>query len=86
MHSLSGVECQQEVLLCRSDAHLAQLERKHKALEVEIQRRENLSQGDEVKIAALKRRKLKIKDEITQLKKPPRTALALELAEVALEC
>jgi hypothetical protein len=53
------------------DAHLAQLERKHKALEIEIQSERTYPKVDEVKIAALKRRKLKIKDEITQLKKPP---------------
>jgi hypothetical protein len=55
------------------DAHLAQLERKHKHLEQEIETERTHPNVDDVKLATLKRRKLKIKDEIVQLQrsKPP---------------
>jgi hypothetical protein len=56
------------------DAHLAQLERKHRTLEQEIETERAHPKTDDVKIASLKRRKLKIKDEIVVLKQgKPRT-------------
>jgi hypothetical protein len=57
------------------DAHLAQLERKHKALQSQIESEMAFVSVDEIKVAALKRKKLKIKDEITRIKaaeRPPR--------------
>jgi hypothetical protein len=50
------------------DAHLAQLERKHKSLDLELETERAHPQVDEVRVANLKRRKLKIKDEITALR------------------
>ncbi len=50
------------------DAHLAQLERKHQSLEREIQAELSHPKSDDVKIANLKRRKLKIKDEIVSIR------------------
>jgi hypothetical protein len=49
-------------------AHLAELERQHKALDLEIA--EALAQGstDDLKIAELKRRKLILKDEIERVR------------------
>jgi hypothetical protein len=55
------------------DAHLAELERKHKFLEREIETELAHPNVDDVKVAALKRRKLKIKDQIVSIqgtKKP----------------
>ena len=45
-------------------AHLAELERQHKALEGEIAEAMAHSSTDNLKIAELKRRKLQLKDEI----------------------
>jgi hypothetical protein len=55
------------------DAHLAELERKHKFLEREIETEMAHPKVDDVKVAKLKRRKLKIKDQIVTIqsaKKP----------------
>jgi hypothetical protein len=49
-------------------AHLAELERRHQALEKEIEKEETLPATDELKLHELKRRKLQLKDEITRLK------------------
>jgi hypothetical protein len=48
-------------------AHLAELERQHKALEHEIAKALALSSTDDSKIAGLKRRKLIVKDEIERV-------------------
>ena len=50
------------------EAHLAELERRHKALEDEIDEALAHPSTDDLKIAELKRRKLQVKDEITRLK------------------
>jgi hypothetical protein len=50
------------------DAHLAQLERKHKHLEQEIETELTHPNVDDVKLATLKRRKLKIKDQIVTIR------------------
>ena len=52
--------------------HLTELERKHQALEREIQDAINHPSTDDAAIAALKRRKLQLKDELSKLKPPPR--------------
>jgi hypothetical protein len=48
--------------------HLGELERKHQALEREIQDAMCHPSIDDLKIAELKRRKLQLKDEITKLR------------------
>lgn len=50
------------------ESHLAELERRHQALKREIEEAQAHPGFDELEIAALKRRKLQIKDEIAQLK------------------
>ena len=52
--------------------HLAELERKHEALEREIHDAAAHPSTDDAKLAELKRRKLQLKDEMTRLK-PPET-------------
>ncbi len=49
-------------------AHLAELERRHQALEDEIADAMAHPSADGLKIAELKRRKLQVKDEITRLR------------------
>ena len=50
--------------------HLAELERKHDALEREIQEAAASPATDDTRVAALKRRKLQLKDELTRLRRP----------------
>lgn len=52
-------------------AHIAELERKHQALDRKIADELAHPNKDNVKIAALKRQKLILKDEISRLRKPP---------------
>jgi hypothetical protein len=47
--------------------HLAELERRHQALEQEIYEAQMHPSSDDLKIAELKRRKLQVKDEIARL-------------------
>ena len=49
-------------------SHLAELERKHQALESELADAMTHPSTDDVTIAELKRRKLHVKDEIARLK------------------
>lgn len=49
------------------ETHLAELERRHQALEDEINEALAHPSSDGLKIAELKRRKLLVKDEITRL-------------------
>lgn len=49
-------------------SHLAELERRHMALEREIEKEELHPAVDELKVHELKRRKLQIKDEIAKLR------------------
>ena len=49
-------------------SHLAELERRHAALEGEIRKATSLPSTDSLKVAELKRRKLILKDEINRLK------------------
>jgi hypothetical protein len=48
-------------------AHLAELERRHQALEREINDAQLHPSCDDLKVAELKRRKLLVKDEIARL-------------------
>ncbi|HMK69716.1 MAG TPA: DUF465 domain-containing protein [Xanthobacteraceae bacterium] len=50
------------------ESHLAELERRHQALEREISEALTHPSTDGLKIAELKRRKLHVKDEIARLK------------------
>ena len=50
-------------------SHLAELERKHQALEREIQDAMSHPGTDDLKLAELKRRKLRLKDEIEKLRR-----------------
>ncbi len=47
--------------------HLAELERRHQALEQEIYEAQIHPATDDLKLAELKRRKLQVKDEIVRL-------------------
>jgi hypothetical protein len=48
-------------------SHLAELEKRHEALEQEINEALNHPSTDDLKIVELKRRKLHVKDEIARL-------------------
>jgi hypothetical protein len=50
------------------ESHLAELERRHQALEHEISEAQSHPSSDDLTIAELKRRKLLVKDEITRLR------------------
>jgi hypothetical protein len=50
------------------DSHLAELERKHQALEQEITEALTHPSTDDLKVVELKRRKLYVKDEIARLR------------------
>jgi hypothetical protein len=50
------------------EAHLAELERRHQALEDEINDALTHPSTDDLRVAELKRRKLQLKDEITRLR------------------
>ena len=50
------------------ESHLAELERRHRALEQEISEALSHPSTDDLEIAELKRRKLHIKDEIARLR------------------
>lgn len=50
-------------------SHLAELEKKHQALEAEINECLTHPAVDDLKIVELKRKKLQVKDEIERLKK-----------------
>ena len=54
--------------------HLIELERKHQALEREIQDAITRPSSDDVRVNQLKRRKLLLKDEMSRLKSPERPA------------
>lgn len=49
-------------------AHLAELERRHRALESEIDEALAHHSADDLKLAEMKRRKLQLKDEIARLR------------------
>jgi hypothetical protein len=49
-------------------AHLAELEKRHQALEDELNEALAHPSTDDLKIAELKRRKLQVKDEMTRLR------------------
>lgn len=50
-------------------SHQAELERKHEALEKELEEALNHPSSDATEIAELKRKKLQLKDEIARIKK-----------------
>lgn len=56
-------------------SHLAELERKHEALESELADAMAHPSVDDITIAELKRRKLQVKDEIARLKHDENTSV-----------
>jgi hypothetical protein len=56
-------------------AHLAELERKHEALENELSDAIAHPSVDDITLADLKRRKLQVKDEIARLKQDASTSV-----------
>jgi hypothetical protein len=50
------------------ESHLAELERRHQALEEEIEEALAHPGTDDLELAEMKKRKLQLKDEITRLK------------------
>jgi hypothetical protein len=48
-------------------SHLSELQRKHQTLERQIQNEMNHPHSDELRLTALKRRKLYLKDEISRI-------------------
>ena len=54
------------------ESHLSELVRRHQMIEQAIMAEETRPAADEVKLHALKRKKLTLKDEIERLKHPPR--------------
>jgi hypothetical protein len=50
------------------EAHLAELEKRHRALEQEITEAQTHPSADDLKILELKRKKLQVKDEIVRLR------------------
>jgi hypothetical protein len=57
-----------ENFLMSIEAHLAELERRHRALEMEIAEAHAHPSIDDLQIVSLKRRKLLVKDELARLK------------------
>jgi hypothetical protein len=53
------------------EAHLAELEKRHQALEQEINEALAHPSADDLEIAELKRKKLLVKDEIARLRQDP---------------
>jgi hypothetical protein len=53
------------------ESHVAELERRHQALEKEIEDALNHPGTDNLELADLKKRKLHLKDEISRLKDEP---------------
>ncbi|HEY8139304.1 MAG TPA: DUF465 domain-containing protein [Methylocystis sp.] len=48
--------------------HIVELQRRHEALEKEIEKEQNHRRLDETKLLELKRKKLQLKDEISKLR------------------
>jgi hypothetical protein len=66
--SRSGTNLTKETCHMSIQAHLAELERRHQALENEISEALTHPSTDDLKVAELKRRKLQVKDEIARLR------------------
>ena len=64
VRSIGGKEDSQMAI----ESHVAELERRHRALELEISEALTHPSADGLKIAELKRRKLYVKDEIARLR------------------
>ena len=55
------------------ESHIAELEKKHRAIEKEIEMELTHPNSDEVRLSSLKRKKLRIKDEMMRLQPPELT-------------
>ena len=64
-----------ETLHMSPETHLAELERRHRALEAEISEALAHPSSDGLKIAELKRRKLQVKDEIARLQQESKVSV-----------
>jgi hypothetical protein len=64
-----------ETLHMSLETHLAELERRHRALEDEINEALSHPSSDGLKIAELKRRKLQVKDEIARLQQESKVSV-----------
>ncbi|RUT34629.1 DUF465 domain-containing protein [Arsenicitalea aurantiaca] len=53
-----------------TEGHIAALERRHQELERQIEQERGHLTPDDLKIAALKRKKLEVKDELTRITAP----------------
>jgi hypothetical protein len=69
----SGRNLTEETSHMSIQSHLAELERRHRALEDEIAEALAHPSTDDLKIAELKRRKLQVKDEIARLRQEAST-------------
>jgi len=67
-HLLRQAELPEETSHMAIQSHLAELERRHRALEDEIAEALAHPSTDDLKIAELKRRKLQVKDELARLR------------------
>ena len=71
----SGSNPIKETLHMSVDTHLAELERRHRALEDQISEALSHPSTDGLKIAELKRRKLQLKDEIARLQQESKVSV-----------
>jgi hypothetical protein len=55
------------------ESHIAELEKKHRAIEKEIEMELLHPNSDDTKVSSLKRKKLRIKDEMVRLQSPEPT-------------
>jgi hypothetical protein len=55
-------------VLMSLEGHIVELQRRHEALEKEIEKEQSRPGSDEQKVTALKRKKLQLKDEMRKLR------------------
>ena len=56
-----------EVVVMTTEGHIAALERRHRELDQQIEQEQQALSHDDLMIAALKRKKLEVKDELTRM-------------------
>jgi hypothetical protein len=70
LHSAGGIQ-RKETGHMAMQSHLAELEKRHQALEEEITEAMTHPSADDLRVAELKRKKLHVKDEIERLRQDP---------------
>jgi hypothetical protein len=70
LHSTGGIQ-RKEIGHMAMQSHLAELEKRHQALEEEITEAMTHPSADDFKVAELKRKKLHVKDEMERLRLDP---------------